>query len=56
MAEDKAEKKGKLINVAMVGNPNAGKTTLFNSCYPLNERVGNYGGVTVDAKHTGSFS
>ncbi len=47
----RAEKKGKLINVAMVGNPNAGKTTLFNAVTRSKERVGNYGGVTVDAKH-----
>lgn len=47
----KAEKKGKLINVAMVGNPNAGKTTLFNYATRSKERVGNYGGVTIDAKH-----
>jgi ferrous iron transport protein B len=47
----RAEKKGRLINVAMVGNPNAGKTTLFNSVTRLNERVGNYGGVTVDARY-----
>lgn len=47
----KAEKKGKLINVAMVGNPNAGKTTLFNFVTRSNEKVGNYGGVTVDAKY-----
>ncbi len=51
----KAEKKGRLINVAMVGNPNAGKTTLFNFATRSKERVGNYGGVTIDAKH-GKFS
>ncbi len=51
----KAEAKGKVINVAMVGNPNSGKTTLFNSATRSRERVGNYGGVTIDAKH-GKFS
>ncbi len=51
----KAEAKGKVINVAMVGNPNSGKTTLFNSATRSRERVGNYGGVTIDAKQ-GKFS
>ncbi len=53
--KSKAEKKGRLINVAMVGNPNAGKTTLFNFVTRSKERVGNYGGVTVDAKY-GKFA
>lgn len=38
------------IKVAFVGNPNCGKTTIFNSVTGLNEKVGNYGGVTVDSK------
>ncbi|MFH1195983.1 MAG: ferrous iron transport protein B [bacterium] len=38
------------INVALVGNPNSGKTTLFNYATGKRERVGNYGGVTVDTK------
>lgn len=38
------------INVALVGNPNCGKTTLFNFASHSRERVGNYSGVTVDAK------
>jgi len=42
--------KGKVINVALVGNPNSGKTTIFNFASHSKERVGNYGGVTVDAK------
>jgi len=42
--------KGKTINVALVGNPNCGKTTLFNCVSGSHERVGNYSGVTVDAK------
>ncbi len=40
------------INIALVGNPNCGKTTLFNSISGLKERVGNYGGVTIDVKKT----
>ncbi len=43
-------KKGKTINVALVGNPNCGKTSLFNFASGSHERVGNYSGVTVDAK------
>ncbi|PLX00290.1 MAG: ferrous iron transport protein B [Marinilabiliales bacterium] len=46
-----AKEKGRKINIALVGNPNAGKTTLFNYASKSKERVGNYGGVTVDAKH-----
>ena len=46
----KAIEKSKQINVALVGNPNCGKTTLFNFASGANEHVGNYGGVTVDAK------
>ncbi|MDR0547367.1 MAG: ferrous iron transport protein B, partial [Dysgonamonadaceae bacterium] len=42
--------KEKIINIALVGNPNCGKTTLFNHASGSHERVGNYGGVTVDAK------
>ncbi|MDO9154746.1 MAG: ferrous iron transport protein B [Paludibacter sp.] len=45
-----AIEKGKVINIALVGNPNCGKTTLFNHASGSHERVGNYGGVTVDAK------
>lgn len=39
-----------VIQVALVGNPNCGKTTLFNYASDSHERVGNYGGVTVDVK------
>lgn len=46
--------KEKEINIALVGNPNCGKTTLFNLATNRKERVGNYGGVTVDLK-TASF-
>ena len=47
--------KGKTINVALVGNPNCGKTSLFNFASGAHEHVGNYSGVTVDAKE-GTFS
>ena len=42
--------KQKTINVALVGNPNCGKTSLFNFATGKQERVGNYSGVTVDIK------
>jgi ferrous iron transport protein B len=45
---------GKTIEVAMVGNPNSGKTTIFNIASKSREHVGNYSGVTVDSK-TASF-
>lgn len=43
------QKTGKKINVALAGNPNSGKTTLYNFASGSHERVGNYGGVTIDA-------
>lgn len=43
-------KKGKVIRVALVGNPNAGKTSIFNLASGAHEHVGNYSGVTVDSK------
>ena len=49
-----AEERGKTIRVALVGNPNCGKTSLFNMASGSHEHVGNYSGVTVDAKE-GSF-
>lgn len=45
-----ALKKGRTINVALIGNPNSGKTSLFNFASGAREHVGNYSGVTVDAK------
>jgi len=42
--------RGKEINVVFVGNPNSGKTTVYNFASGSHERVGNYGGVTVEAK------
>ncbi|MGE4587385.1 MAG: ferrous iron transport protein B [Mangrovibacterium sp.] len=45
-----AREKGKQIHIALVGNPNCGKTTMFNFLSGSREHVGNYGGVTVDAK------
>ena len=45
-----AMKRRREINVALVGNPNCGKTSLFNFASGAHERVGNYSGVTVDAK------
>ena len=40
------------INIALVGNPNSGKTSLYNHITGEHEHVGNYSGVTVDAKST----
>lgn len=45
-----AEARRKSIKVALVGNPNCGKTSLFNIASGSHEHVGNYSGVTVDAK------
>ncbi len=54
MTEDtglKLREKGlRTINVAFVGNPNCGKTTIFNAVTGMHEHVGNYSGVTVDSK------
>jgi len=52
--ERKAIQRSKEIDIAIVGNPNCGKTTLFNFASGSAEHVGNYSGVTVEAK-TGSF-
>ena len=40
----------KNINVALIGNPNVGKTSVFNQLTGLNQQVGNYPGITVDKK------
>lgn len=48
--EHLADERGHTINVALIGNPNAGKTSLFNIASGAHEKVGNYSGVTVDAK------
>lgn len=50
-----AERTGRHINVALIGNPNCGKTSLYNHVSGAHEHVGNYGGVTVDVK-TANFS
>ena len=50
-----AEERSRTINVALVGNPNCGKTSIFNIAAHAHERVGNYSGVTVDEK-VGTFS
>lgn len=41
---------GKNINVALIGNPNVGKTSVFNQLTGLNQQVGNYPGITVEKK------
>lgn len=50
-----AKGKRRTINVALVGNPNCGKTSLFNIASGAHEHVGNYSGVTVDAKEGFDF-
>ena len=48
------ERRRRTINIALIGNPNCGKTSLFNVASGAHEHVGNYSGVTVDAK-VGTF-
>ena len=50
IAQVDLSEKSKNINIALVGNPNSGKTTLFNFISGSREKVGNYSGVTVDIK------
>ena len=44
------DRQSHIINVALIGNPNCGKTSIFNAASGAKEHVGNYSGVTVDAK------
>lgn len=48
--EETIRERSRTINIALVGNPNCGKTSFFNRATGLREKVGNYSGVTVDAK------
>lgn len=48
--EEVITQRNREINVALVGNPNSGKTSLFNAISGSHEHVGNYSGVTIDAK------
>src|SRR5688572_1255330 len=47
---DRAPHPGRSLTVALAGNPNAGKTTLFNALTGLRQKVANYPGVTVERK------
>jgi len=38
------------LNIALLGNPNTGKTSVFNRLTGLNQKVGNYPGITVEKK------
>lgn len=40
----------KVMRIAMAGNPNSGKTTMYNALTGQNERVGNWAGVTVEKR------
>ncbi|MGB3184044.1 MAG: ferrous iron transport protein B [Cyclobacteriaceae bacterium] len=50
MKESIAEKGERKLKVALIGNPNSGKTSLFNHLTGMNQKVGNFPGVTVDKK------
>ena len=50
LLKSSAKEKGRIINIAFVGNPNSGKTTIFNHASRSKERVANYSGVTVTSK------
>ena len=49
-AHRKFDRQRHIINIALIGNPNCGKTSIFNAVTGASEHVGNYSGVTVDAK------
>lgn len=49
-ASEALEKTAKPLNIAIAGNPNAGKTSLFNALTGLRQKVANYPGVTVESK------
>ena len=51
---EQAERSNRVLRIALVGNPNTGKTTLFNALTGLRQRVGNFAGVTVE-RVEGSF-
>ena len=42
---------GKQLNVALIGNPYTGKTSVFNALTGLNQKAGNYRGISFDTKH-----
>jgi len=50
MAESTATPVGSIPRIAIIGNPNVGKSTIFNYLTGLNQKIGNYPGVTVDKK------
>ncbi len=50
LIHNEIERATKTISIALVGNPNCGKTSLFNRASGSSEHVGNYSGVTVDSK------
>lgn len=49
-SEELTVRKDRIINIALIGNPNCGKTSMFNVVSGAHEHVGNYAGVTVGAK------